>query len=80
MNSTSTIMHFDRHYQAHLKPLKFNGLQPKTIDAFSRDIRRIGSRFHFQIDQLTEPQLMDHLNKLMVVLGHDKTAEFALRG
>ena len=74
------MKHVDRHYQAHLKHLKLNGLQPKTIDAYSRDIRRKGSRFHIQIDHLTEPQLIDYLSKPMVVVGHDKTAEFALRG
>ena len=37
--------HFDQQYQTHLKHLKLKGLQPKTIDAYARAIRRIGKRF-----------------------------------
>ena len=33
--------YFDRKYETHLKHLKLKGLQPKTIDAYSRAIRRI---------------------------------------
>ena len=33
---------FDRRYQTHLKHLKLQGLQPKTIDAYARGIRRMG--------------------------------------
>ena len=36
---------FNQRYQAHLKHLKLKGLQPKTIDAYSRAIRRIGKRW-----------------------------------
>ena len=51
MNTTfSAQSHFDRQYQTHLKHLKLKGLQPKTIDAYSRTIRRIGARFDHQID------------------------------
>ena len=35
--SVSTA-HFDQQYQTHLKHLKLKGLQPKTIDAYSRAI------------------------------------------
>ena len=49
--------HFDQQYQTHLKHLKLKGLQPKTIDAYSRAIRRIGKRFDYQIDSLTEAYL-----------------------
>ena len=41
---------FDRQYQTHLKHLKLKGLQPKTIDAYSRAIRRMGDYFDHQID------------------------------
>ncbi|WLE96840.1 MAG: hypothetical protein QTN59_19445 [Candidatus Electrothrix communis] len=34
---------FNLLYQKHIKHLKLNGLQPKTIDAYSRAIRRIGN-------------------------------------
>ena len=35
--------HFDQQYQLHLKHLKLKGLQPKTIDAYARAIRRLGA-------------------------------------
>ncbi len=53
MIATSTA-HFERQYQTHLKHLKLKGLQPKTIEAYARAIRRIGARFDHQIDRLTE--------------------------
>ena len=57
--------HFDLQYQTHLKHLKLKGLQPKTIEAYSRAIRRIGKRFDQQIDSLTEPQLTDYFTELL---------------
>ena len=56
---------FDRHYQLHLQHLKLKGLQPKTIEAYSRAIRRIGDRFYHQIDSLTEHQLTDYFTELV---------------
>ena len=41
MNKASST-HFDQQYQRHLKHLKLKGLQPKTIEAYARAIRRIG--------------------------------------
>jgi len=61
----STDSQFDKHYQKHLKCLKLNGLQPKTIDAYSRAIRRIGSYFDFQIDNLSSDQLLDYFSELL---------------
>ena len=57
--------HFDHQYQTHLKHLKLKGLQPKTIEAYSRAIRRIGARFDHQIDSLTEAQLRDYFSELI---------------
>ena|ERR1035437_307021 len=45
MKTASTKADFDQHYQTHLKHLKLKGLQPKTIDAYSRAIRRMGDYF-----------------------------------
>lgn len=45
---------FDRNYASHLQHLKLKGLPPKTIEAYSRAIRRIGERFDGRIDQLTD--------------------------
>jgi integrase/recombinase XerD len=65
MTTTSTAAHFDRHYQTHLKHLKLKGLQPKTIDAYARAIRRIGAYFDQHIDHLTEQQLTDYFTDLL---------------
>jgi hypothetical protein len=50
---------FKQHYQTHLKHLKLKGLQPKTIEAYARAIRRIGDYFGHRIGDLSEPQLTD---------------------
>jgi integrase/recombinase XerD len=63
MNTASSV-HFDRQYQRHLKHLKLKGLQPKTIEAYSRAIRRVGDYFDHQIDDLTEADLMDYFTDL----------------
>jgi integrase/recombinase XerD len=41
---------FDQHYKTHLK---LKGLQPKTIDPYSRAILRMGDYFDHKIDMLT---------------------------
>jgi integrase/recombinase XerD len=56
---------FDRRYQSHLKHLKLQGLQRKTIDAYSRGIRRMGEHFDHQIDDLSQAQLTDYLSELL---------------
>ena len=56
---------FKRNYQTHLKHLTLKGLQPKTIEAYSRAIRRIGEHFNHQIDDLSEPQLIDYFTALL---------------
>ena len=43
---------FKHNYQTHLKHLKLKGLQPKTIEAYSRAMRRIGEYFDYQINDL----------------------------
>jgi len=40
-------------------------LQPKTIEAYSRAIRRIGNYFDARIDHLTSDQLLDYFNDLL---------------
>jgi integrase/recombinase XerD len=56
---------FKQNYQVHLQHLKLKGLQPKTIEAYSRAIRRIGDRFDHQIDSLSEQQLADYFTELV---------------
>ncbi|WP_300335408.1 site-specific integrase [Accumulibacter sp.] len=55
---------FDRHYELHLKHLKLKGLQPKTIEAYSRAIRRVGDYFDHQIDDLSEADMVDYFTDL----------------
>lgn len=62
---TKPAAHFDQQYQTHLKHLKLKGLQPKTIDAYARAIRRIGDYFSKDIDHLTEAQLTDYFSNLI---------------
>jgi integrase len=63
--TTPAAEHFDRQYQTHLKHLKLKGLQPKTIDAYARAIRRLGGYFSHQIDDLSEAQLTDYFSDLI---------------
>src|SRR3972149_2956609 len=56
---------FEQNYQSHLQHLKLKGLQPKTIEAYSRAIRRIGAYFDHEIDALTEPQLTGYFTDLL---------------
>jgi len=56
---------FEQNYQTLLKHLKLKGLQPKTIEAYSRAIRRIGAYFDYRIDDLSEPQLTDYFTDLL---------------
>jgi Phage integrase, N-terminal SAM-like domain len=55
----------DRLYQTHLKHLTLKGLQPKTIDAYARAIRRAGDYFDHQIETLTEAPLTDYFTDLL---------------
>jgi integrase/recombinase XerD len=56
---------FRRIYEKHCKLLKLNGLQPKTIDAYSRAIRRIGERFEYELEDLSFDQLTDYFTDLL---------------
>lgn len=56
---------FARQYESHLKHLKLKGLQPKTIDAYSRAIRRLGGYFDYRIDTLSEAQLTEYFSDLI---------------
>ncbi|NOX42531.1 MAG: tyrosine-type recombinase/integrase [Gammaproteobacteria bacterium] len=56
---------FKHNYQTLLKHLKLKGLQHKTIDAYSRAIRRIGHYFDQRIHDLSEKQLTDYFSDLL---------------
>ena len=63
--SSPSATDFDRLYQFHLKHLKLKGLQPKTIEAYARAIRRAGAYFDQRIEALTEAQLTDYFTDLL---------------
>jgi site-specific recombinase XerD len=54
-----------QQYETHLKHLRLKGLQPKTIEAYGRAIRRIGGYFDGQIEDLSEEQLVDYFTNLL---------------
>jgi len=66
---TSNSPQFNHYYELHCKHLKLKGLQPKTIDAYTRALRRIGDYFDFQVDNLTQNQLLDYFHTLLVRLS-----------
>lgn len=56
---------FNHYYSLHCKHLKLKGLQPKTIDAYSRGIRRIADYFDGHLDDLSQDQLLDYFHDLL---------------
>lgn len=62
---TSNETNFKQYYARHCKSLKLNGLQPKTIDAYSRAIRRIGDYFDHDLENLSQEQLLDYFHSLL---------------
>ena len=63
--TTSSETTFKQDYQKHLQHLKLKGLQPKTIEAYSRATRRIGKFFDHEINDLSEQQLTDYFTDLL---------------
>ena len=57
--------HFEQAYQSHLKRLTLNGMQPKTIEAYSLAVRRAGEYFQYHVDALTEEQLTAYFSDLL---------------
>lgn len=56
---------FDTLYQQHLIELKLQGLAPKTVDAYSRAVRRIADFFDGCPDNLTQAQLKQYFSSLV---------------
>jgi site-specific recombinase XerD len=56
----STQSKFEAYYRQHCKHLRLKGLQPKTIEAYSRAIRRIGAYCDGRLDNLSRDQLVDY--------------------
>ena len=61
---SSSKASFDAQYQLLVKHLILKGLQPKTIDAYARAMRRVGAFFEHQIDDLSAAQLTDYFSQL----------------
>lgn len=64
MNPSQTER-FNKLYRQHQKTLRLQGKTKKTIDAYSRAIRRIGSHFDCCPDLLNPEQLKDYFAKLV---------------
>jgi len=56
---------FNTYYQQHCKMLELRGLQPKTVDAYTRALRRIGEHFDYELDNLSHNQLLDYFHQLL---------------
>ena len=56
---------FNHYYSLHCKHLKLKGLQPKTIEAYSRAIRRMSGYFDGHLDNLSQDQLLDYFHDLL---------------
>jgi len=64
-NPSNRPSHFNQLYDKHIKHLHLQGLRPKTIDAYTRAIRRIGETFDYEIEALSEDQLLDYFSALL---------------
>ena len=64
MNQTE-VNRFKKLYQRHLRLLKLQGKSQKTIDAYSRAVRRISEHFDCCPDQLTTEQLEIYFGELV---------------
>ena len=56
---------FKKLYQRHLRLLKLQGKSQKTIDAYSRSVRRVSEHFDCCPDKLTQEQLEIYFGKLV---------------
>ena len=56
---------FDKLYKRHLRLLKLQGKAQKTIDAYSRAVRRITQYFDRIPDQLTLEQREEYFSELV---------------
>ena len=64
MNQTE-VNRFKKLYQRHLRSLKLQGKSQKSIDAYSRAVRRISEHFDCCPDQLTPEQLEIYFGELV---------------
>ena len=58
-------LRFNRQYKKHLQALKLQGMSDKTIDVYSRAVRRLVDHYGKCPDKLTKKQLKDHFSQLV---------------
>lgn len=58
-------LRFNRQYNKHLQALKLQGMSDKTIDVYSRAVRRLVTRFDKCPDKLSRKQLAQHFSELV---------------
>ena len=61
----SEVNRFNKLYQCHLRLLKLQGKSQKTIDAYSRAVRRVRDHFDCSPDHLTPEQLETYFGELV---------------
>lgn len=61
--------HYEHNHQRLLNCLKLGGLQPKTVELYSRGVRRAAAYFNDQIDDLTKHQLTDYFAHILDTLS-----------
>lgn len=59
---TALTTDFKQQYATHLKRLRLQGLQPKTMEAYAHAIRHVAAYFDECIDDLSEAQLTDYFS------------------
>ena len=59
------VNRFNQHYERNLRLLKLQGKAQKTIDAYSRSVRRIRDHFDCSPDTLTLDQLETYFGELV---------------
>jgi len=64
MKETQTT-HCNERYQRHVQLLKLQGKAQKTVDSYSRAIRRVSEHFTCCPDELTPVQLQDYFAQLV---------------
>jgi site-specific recombinase XerD len=57
---------FKNYHSQLLKHLRLKGLQPKTIEAYERGIKRIYTYFNGDIEDLSQDQMLDYFDQFLL--------------
>jgi len=63
---TPTDAKFKKYHSQLLKHLRLKGLQPKTIEAYERGIKRIYTYFKGDIEDLSQDQMLDYFDQFLL--------------